>query len=66
MTQRVNLYGAPIEVSDEAALGIISFLCGRELATDEAPLGFAMTPPEVDDEWRKGYALGVFGLEAQI
>jgi hypothetical protein len=66
MTQKVMLYGTPIEVTDGTALGIISFLDGQQFATEHAPLGFVMTPPDVDREWRHGYALGVFGLDAQI
>jgi hypothetical protein len=66
VTQKVNLYGTPIEVTDATALGIISFLDGKYFATESAPLGFAMTPPDVDDEWLHGYALGVFGTDAQI
>jgi hypothetical protein len=66
MTQKVMLYGTPIEVTDGEALGIISFLYGQEFATECAPMGFVMAPEDVDSEWRHGYALGVFGLDAQI
>ena len=64
MTCKVILYDVPLEVTDGEALGIISFMHGCGLATECAPLGFTMTPEDADDEWRRGYALGVFGVAA--
>jgi hypothetical protein len=64
MTQKVRLYGTLIDVTDGEALGIISYLDGRNWATEEAPEGFAMAPPDAGNEWRRGYALGAFGVAA--
>jgi hypothetical protein len=66
MKQKVNLYGTVIDVTEAEAEGVIDYLYGRNMATQEAPEGFAMAPPDADDEWRRGYALGVFGVAAQI
>lgn len=64
MTRKVDLGDIVIRVSDAEAEGVIDFLYGRTQATECAPMGFAMVPPDADDEWRRGYALGVFGVAA--
>jgi hypothetical protein len=60
--QRVNLYGEVIDVTDGEAEGVIDFLLGREYATECAPLGYTMAPIYADDDWRRGYAMAVFGI----
>ena len=60
--QKVILYGTPIDVSDDEALGVIHFLYGREFANECAPMGFAIVPEDVNDEWRRGYVMAAFGI----
>lgn len=63
MIQKVNLYGVVVDMTVSEAEGALSFLYGRELHQSElTPMGFAVMPPEADDEWRRGYAMCAFAI----
>jgi hypothetical protein len=64
--QKVNPYGTVINVTDSEAEGVISFLYGREAASECAPMGFAMAPEDANDDWRRGYVMAAFAISDRM